>query len=316
MIHLELLQKLMGITAEEQAILDGRAEIDRSLYSEGGDGVINAKKMLQRGKLIAIRPHTRFIRFPEHIHDYVEVVYMCRGKTTHIVNGERVILSEGDLLFLGQNATQEILPADRDDIAVNFFILPRFFEKSLEMLGEEETPLRRFIVGTLLEGSHAGYLHFRVADVLPVQNLVENLIWMLLNDVANKRNIHETTMGLLITQLLQCTDRLAYRTREERAVVGIYRYIEEHYRDGSLSDAARRLHYDIYWLSHEIRKQTGKTYTELLQDKRLSQAAYLLKNTALKIDEIALAVGYCNKSYFYRIFDERYGVSPRNYRRS
>ncbi|UKI38518.1 MAG: hypothetical protein L6V93_04080 [Clostridiales bacterium] len=51
---------------------------------------------------------------------------MCKGETTHIVNGRKIVLREGELLFLGQNASQEILPASEDDIAVNFIILPDF----------------------------------------------------------------------------------------------------------------------------------------------------------------------------------------------
>lgn len=314
MIDPELLKELMTVTPEEEAILKGQGDIDRSLYIEKGGSVINANKLLERGKLITIRPHTRFVHFPKHSHDYVEVVYMCKGTTTHIVNGETVRLKQGELLFLGQNATQEILPAGRDDVAVNFIILPPFFQKSLEMLGEEETPLRKFLLGNLLKTEHPHYLHFRVADVLPVQNLVENLIWTLLNRTPNKRNIHQITMGLLIMQLLSCTDRLVYRSREEEAMVQVFRYIEENYREGSLDEVARLLHYDYFWLSHQIRSRTGKTYTELVQEKRLSQAAYLLKNTANGIEDIAAAVGYVNKSYFYRIFTSMYGMSPKKYR--
>lgn len=315
MISADMLAALAAITEEEQAILDGRGGIDRSLYSDSGGNTINAAKLLERGKLITIRPHTRFVHFPMHTHDYVEVVYMCRGKTVHIVNGERIELQEGDLLFLGQNATQEIMPAGRDDIAVNFIILPQFFEKSLEMLGEEESPLRRFIIGNLLKEEHPSCLHFRVADILPIRNLVENLIWTLLNNTPNKRNVHQITMGLLIMQLLSCTDRIVYRSREEEAVLQIFRYIEENYRDGSLQEAADRLHYDYFWLSREISCRTGKTYTELLQEKRLTQAAYYLKHTRDGIEEIAAAVGYANKSYFYRIFTEKYGMSPGAYRK-
>lgn len=51
---------------------------------------------------------------------------MCQGTTTHILNGSKVILEAGDLLFLNQNAEQEILPAGEQDIAVNFIVLPEF----------------------------------------------------------------------------------------------------------------------------------------------------------------------------------------------
>ena len=122
-------------------------------------------------------------------------------------------------------------------------------------------------------------------------------------------------MGLLFMQLLNHTDKLSHESREDKAIMDIFRYIEENYKDGSLTDAAKLLHYDFFWLSHEIKNQTGKTYTELLQDKRLSQAAYLLKNTKIGVDEISKAVGYENKSYFHRIFSKKYNLTPKQYKR-
>jgi len=74
------------------------------------------------------------------------------------------------------------------------------------------------------------------------------------------------------------------------------------------------LHYDLYSLSREIKRKTGKTYTLLVQEKRLAQAAFLLKNTDRTVDEIALAVGYENTSFFHRLFQKTYGMSPRHFR--
>jgi AraC-like DNA-binding protein len=70
----------------------------------------------------------------------------------------------------------------------------------------------------------------------------------------------------------------------------------------------------MYWLSKEIKKLTGCNYTELVQKKRLNQAGYLLKNTSLSVMDIAMSVGYENMSYFHRIFQAQYGMTPRHYR--
>lgn len=314
MMKAELLDTLRVITEEEKKILSGEDGIDRNLYMETNGDVINSKKMLSAGKLITVRPHTRFVHFPEHTHDYVEVIYMCSGSTTHIIDGDRIVLKEGDLLFLSQNARQEILPAGKEDIAVNFIILPAFFDSTLQMLGEEETPLRRFLIECLKENSSAGYLHFEVADVLPVQNLVENLIWTLIHETPNKRNINQTTMGLLFLQLMNHADRLVSQREEERTLVQVLRYIEEHYKEGTLTELAALLHYEFTGLSREIKRKTGKNYTELVQEKRLSQACFLLKSTNLNVETIAGQVGYDNVSYFHRLFRKQFGVSPKKYR--
>ena len=174
-INQKILDKLTPITDEEIAILRGEG-VDKSIYTTTGGSVIRSKKLLIDGKLISVRKHTRLVHFPEHTHDYIEAVYMCTGETTHIINGKRIELREGDLLFLGRNARQEILPAGEGDIAINFIIQPAFFDKTLEMLGAEETPIKNFLIRSLFDGEYQEYLHFKVAGVLPVQNLIENLI--------------------------------------------------------------------------------------------------------------------------------------------
>lgn len=315
----EILDRLSIITEEEQEILSGRREIDKARYTEQKDMIIDSHKMLDQGKLIRVRPHTRFVNFPRHRHNYVEVVYMCQGQTTHIIDGTRVVLKTGELLFLNQNAAQEILPAGREDIAVNFIILPEFFDTAFRMISEEENSLRNFMVGCLCNDTqYSSYLHFRVSEILPVQNLVENMVWTLLNNQPNKNNINQLTMGLLFLQLMHHTDKIhsGSDSFEQQLILNVLSYIDENYRDGELTELASMLNYDIYWLSRTIKKLLGRTYKELLQIKRLNQAVFLLTNTKLSVADICGAVGYDNTSYFHRIFKEHYGMSPKEYRLS
>lgn len=313
----ELLQRLRQITPEEEQILSGRSEIDKQIYMAEGKNVVDAARLLDSGKLIQVRTHTRFVHFPVHTHNYIEVIYMCSGSTRHLVNGEEVVLRQGELLFLNQWAVQEIFPAGEDDIAVNFIILPQFFESVLSMLEPEENLLRDFVVDCLQgKNGASGYLHFKVTEILPIQNLVENLIWTLVHQLPNKRRINQTTMGLLFLQLMNHLDRLETDAGSDRQklMIQVLAYIEEHYKDGELGTLAEQLHYDLYWLSKEIKKRTGMNYTELVQAKRLTQAAFLLGNTGMSVMEVAMAVGYDNISYFHKLFRKRYGVSPRTYR--
>jgi len=315
MIDRKLLNILTEITPEEKKILDGKKSIDTEIYMSKQDGVINNKKILSDGSLIAIRPHTRFVHFPLHSHDYVEIVYMCSGSLTHIVDGEKILLGEGELLFLCQSARHEILPAGKNDVAVNFIVLPEFFDTVLKMLGQEDTPLKSFIIDCLRgKKAKSGYLHFKVSDILPVQNLTENLIWSLINDRTDERGINRITVGLLFLQLISFSERIVHGELSGEITVRALKYIEENYKSGSLKALAAQLHYDAGSVSREIKKKTGKTYTELVREKRLSHACYLLENTDMTVEEAAMGAGYENISFFYRIFRNKYGITPREYR--
>ena len=274
--------------------------------------------MLTRGKLIDVRPHTRFVHFPTHRHNYIEIIYMCSGSTTHIINGTTTVtLSEGELLLFGQNTTQEILPAGADDIAVNFIVLPEFFDRVVAMM-EEENVLRDFLIHSLKQESGASdYFHFQAADILPVQNLVENLIWSLANSQPNRRGINQTTMGLLFLHLMNHTDQINKNDPsqyEQNLTFAVLKYIEEHYRTASLEEISASLKIPSYYVSRTVKKHAGYTFKQLLQTKRLNQSAFLLLTTTLPVENIITLVGYDNTSYFHKIFRERFSLTPRAYR--
>ena len=314
----ELLEKLAVITPEEQRLLDGKP-VDMREYSSGKGSVIDSAKMLETGKLISMRPHTRFAPFPRHTHNYVEIMYMCSGSTTHIVNDETTInLRQGELLFLNQHACHSIGRAELNDVAINFIVLPQFFDVAFSMIGSDNV-LSNFLISSLSgDTDEISCLHFQVADILPIQNLIENLAWSLLNHQVNSRRINQTTMGLLFLQLLNYTDRIAASGvfhSTNALVVEALREIEENYQSANLSGIAKAHKVSLAYLSRLIRDANGQTYTELLQTKRLSKAAQLLRESKLPVQDIITAVGYDNTSYFYRIFKKKYGVAPQIYRK-
>lgn len=315
-----LVEYLKPVTEEEKRILAGDARIQKELYTTGPEFTVDSEKMIEKGRLIDIRTHTRFIAFPEHKHNYIEIMYMCMGSTTHVINGStKVVLEKGDLLFLNQFSSHEILPAKEDDIGINFVVLPEFFDAVLPML-DQENALSGFLVSTLKRDTgSAGYLHYHVADVLPVQNLVENLVWSLLNRQNNYRQINQTTMGLLFMQLVNETDRIESGNPQlysDVFVMQVLKYIEENYKTASLGEIAGTMNQSVSNMSKMIKNLTGSTFKELLQEKRMRQAEHLLKATKLPITDIIYQVGYDNTSYFHRIFRSIYGMSPKKYRDS
>lgn len=320
-MNAELLSRLSVITDEERDILNGKETVNRSIYyRENGlskKNEIDASLLLEKGKLIDMRPNTRFIHFPEHTHNFVEFVYMCQGKTTHIIDGTTLELEEGDLLFMNQHARQEILPARENDIAVNFIILPRFFDTVLRNIEDTSSSLRDFLISCLTDQNMGGnYLYFNAAGILPIQNLMENLIWIMLNAPKNRRTLSQQTMVLLFLQLMDNTDRIhmAGTSWEQDLVLKLLNYIDGEYQNASLSEFASRNSIDIYTLGRLIKKRTGNTFTDLLATLRMDQAAYLLAHTQLPVADISLSIGYENTSYFHRLFQKTYGCTPRQYR--
>ena len=83
----------------------------------------------------------------------------------------------------------------------------------------------------------------------------------------------------------------------------------------SIQMLTKEFHFHEDYFNRLLKSQTGMTYTEYLQMLRLEKAEQLLTDTDNTIEQIAEEVGYRNKGYFYRIFVERRGCTPAQYRR-
>lgn len=289
------------------------------LPKQAGNGsdrlLVEGSKFLAGDKLITVRADTSTEGFPEHTHDYIEIVYICKGTATHIINGERVELEPGDFLMLSQNSHQRNLPRPDGSLSINFIVKPNFFRQILLMLGDKETLLHRFIIECLLGGrGEAAFLRFRAAEVYTVQNLIENLIWNLLRETPESEKINELTVSLLLLQLMNNIDVIGFNGSRDPFIFKVLDYIERNYVDGSLAGLSELTYYNVNALSKQIKQMTGKTYTQLVQEKRLTKACSLLKNTDIGVKEIAQLVGYDNISYFHRLFFRTFGVSPKKYR--
>lgn len=312
-----LLDHLRKITEEEQRILDGASEVDQGLYTSGKDFTVDSAKMLEEGKMIAVRTHTRFVHFPSHRHNFIEVLYVCEGSLINIIGGKQVVIEAGELLFLNQFTRHEILPAGKNDIAINFMILPEFFDVAYTMAGSNNV-LADFLVNVLRQNEEKGeYLHFRVAEVLQIQNLLENMIYSLVTGRGDQNRINQTTMGLIFLYLLDSVQYAEMRVPnqyENMISMTTLDYIEQNYKTATLTELCVRLHLPMHVLSKMIKKNTGFNFKELLQRKRMNKAIELMCETELPISDIIAAVGYENGSYFHRVFREKYHVTPRAFR--
>lgn len=312
MLDQGLMDQLSEITPEERRLLEGGV-VEHALYFSGDTNTIDREKLLHQGDFITIRPHTRFTEFPAHSHNYVEIMYMCQGKTVHVIGKDEITLGQGELLFLNQQVEHRVKRAEEEDVGVNFIVLPPFFDLALEMIGGDNV-LGKFVLSALgKKGQALDFLHFRVAEQVTVQNLVENLLWSMVHKQPNSKKINQVTMGLLFLQLLNFVGELA-PLEQGGNVLAVLREIEENYPTADLTKLAHGRHVSLSALSSCVHRATGKTFKALLKEKRLEKSAVLLRETTLSVQDILTAVGYENSSYFYRVFRQHFGITPQEFR--
>lgn len=68
------------------------------------------------------------------------------------------------------------------------------------------------------------------------------------------------------------------------------------------------------YLSQLFKKECGTSFVNYLTDVRIEKACELLRNTNIKVAELATIVGYTDKQYFHKVFKKKIGVTPLTYR--
>ena len=316
----EILKKIYAHTEEETEILQGRTVIDRRLYTDDAAFVIDRDKFLLPGQLICVRKHTRFIDFPLHTHNYVELLYVYHGSMTQVIGGREITMKEGELMVLDQAISHEIRAAGERDIVINFIIRPEFFRYLFSLAEMEDNAIFRFIMNAMYNGGAKGeYLYYKVSGQGAVKSDMDKIITELYQpDIASGISL-QFLVGLLLIKLIRHSEDIevySADTYEKKLSLEVLKYIAANYKDGSLAAVSKQLNQPDYRVSRIVKKITGCTFLQLVQQSRLNQAAELLRHTDLTIAEIMQQVGYENITFFYKLFKEKYQQTPRTYRQN
>ena len=307
----ELINKLSAITEEEKRLLSG-GKINSRDYAVGDRFSINAARLKGGVPYVFQRPHTRFAPFPEHTHNFVEMVTVVGGSLTHIIDNREIHLDIGDILIMNKHVSHSVNRADSCDLGINIIMSDEFFlDISHELSG---TVFEDFAGENAKKDGAPMFLHFAAGGQKQIENIIENLLFEL-TEYTPDNTVMTRTVALLFKYLsLKSKKLLLYSTKsytpEERRKNEIKEYIFSSYRTASLAELGKICHLSTPYLSKVISEYFGKSFKELLVDERMKRAKELVLKSDMQISQIIEAVGYENESYFHREFKKRYGQSP------
>ena len=119
----------------------------------------------------------------------------------------------------------------------------------------------------------------------------------------------------LMLCILTCGVRRSDDAHERGAAELLYAYILSNYdRPLSVADAAEHFHYSTSHIAKMLRRRYSMSFKQIVIDCRLKRALWLLQNTALSCEEIAVQVGFYNGQHLSRAFRAKYGTTPGKYR--
>ncbi len=256
-----------------------------------------------------------------HTHAYIELAYIVEGEFRQKILGKDITFRKGELCLIDKNCLHQDYLTDSSAVIVFLGISNDMFA---EIMTKNITTqkINSFLQSTLLKQKEVQqYLHFRPGS--DTCNELEDCLTSLLIELKNKKTgFHYICKGLLlrIFRIISTTYDFSLSKEQQKTMnwlmfEEISDYIETHYTSVSIQDLVDTFHFQEDYFNRLIKSRTGLTYSAYVQKFRLSHAEHLLLNTAKSIEEIAVAVGYHNKGYFYKIFQAQYGVTPSQYRK-
>ncbi len=111
--------------------------------------------------------------------------------------------------------------------------------------------------------------------------------------------------------------RLLRSGNDGRRIHKVLKFVQDHYREPvTVSQAAVMLHLSDSAFCKYFKRSMGKTFSDFVNDIRITQAVSLLIDTDQSVAEVAASCGFENMSYFNRVFLRKKGIQPYKFRES
>lgn len=310
----------------------------RSAYTPGRNGPRGAARegtdirtylMAERSARIDFEIRSESARAPvltPHRHEFFQIFANLAGHAPHLIAGRRLECAPRSLVFVLPYRVHlaPIAPGQRYQI-INFasnFLRPDFRLSSLEM---EEASIVQYpeLAPFLYEGDVD--FRFEEEEFAYVRTLLERLqALQQRRTLGTTERIRGTLLELIglatekyATQLESLAERRVLLQRHTDALRRVLKFIDEHLaRDIGLNDVAEAAFLSPSYLSQLLKKETGLAFVQWLTARRMDRARELLVHSEERISSIAHRVGFPDEAYFSRRFHQRFGTSPREYRRA
>lgn len=256
-------------------------------------------------------------RFPEHAHDFIELVVITNGAARHVVNGISYEIGEGDIYVMNRGAVHAFEDA-RSLQLVNVVYTQDLLDSV--STGIRATPGYQalFVISPSSAGEYRCTMRVDYATLVGVTYQLDRLK----DEYRNKGTGHRHMIRALLTQLVVTLAR-AYSESQSavrgpdiaRRMAQAVSHMESRFdQTHRIDDLARMAGMSRRHFMRMFRLLYGDTPQRHLTAARMSHARNLLRRPELSIAEVAHQCGYEDSNYFTRQFTRQTGQPPRMFR--
>ncbi len=248
-------------------------------------------------------------RYEIHDHSAIEILLTLEGMVTYTIEDKVYQVRKGEILIIPQDTAHSLTMEEGSSRYLYLFepdaIMTMRDIKSMAIYFNKPFHLR--------DGSDA---HVRIRELLlRAKDLYEKreLMW----NTACYSCILRVYATLGQRYLSGIRPRAAdnMRNMDSEVINAVMTYINNHYREElSLENVAGFAGFSRYYFSRSFKKQTGYSFKDYLCQKRLQVAMDLLIRTNRSMRDVAIESGFGSVATFNRVFREKKGCTPTQYR--
>lgn len=254
----------------------------------------------------------------EHAPNRFRIFYAFKGETEILFEKKSYHLKVGDLVIVAPRC-RAIAYTAKDSIILQLSVLIPTFDALFSRATSNTNIISIFLRSVLYSGNHVNFLLFHTQNDDFLKDCFKSFFTQQMNYDPSTAQILKANLDLLLSHLLRfySTSVSYYQSPEQRLnITSVLVYIQNNWKTLSLDTLATAFGYSSAYMSALIRKETGITYTALIKRHRMDEAARLLKNTDMKIADIAAASGFQSSEHFFRSFRDFFKKTPDEFRRN
>jgi AraC family transcriptional regulator, L-rhamnose operon transcriptional activator RhaR len=253
-----------------------------------------------------------------HKHDFLEMVYVTKGKALHRLNDSETIVEKGDYFIIDYGAYHKYSSINniRFEI-INVLFKPEMIDKTLMRCRSFQDLINHYLIRfsyKMLERIPTDFIFHD--DDQSILNLIEKMQY----EFGKKNSGYVEMMRCYLIEIIISTMRRISKNDAGKLYNDYSRYIidcvEENYmKPITLTRISSKLNYSLPYISKKFKNDMGMSFNEYLQKKRIEQSCRLISNTEKKISEIAELVGYRDVKFFNHVFKKHLKMTPREFKK-
>lgn len=272
-----------------------------------------------------------------HMHQFVQIVYMCKGRIKHVINNNAFDVSKGDIFIIPPYVPHHfIASSDENYELIEFEFTPEFINEKFSMIREnKDSEYTNMINSGFMDFAYLEPFLVSEHEVKPRLNLtgsvqieVEKILNEVLLEYERREDDFELMIKALLLKLLVIVGREYKKqnsgtefddilSRHRDALYEALEHINNNFtKDITIEDVAKVAMLSQSYFRYLFKQLTQKTFTEYINSLRIAKAVDLLKNNPeMKVVDICFEVGFNSVNHFNRIFRTETGFTPMQVRK-